>query len=123
MRAAASAGRPWVLDPVAAAASEFRMEACLSLLALRPAVVRGNASEILALASRSLAASSSSSTTTFKVPFLALLAYYCNHFVFALIYPSEQVIEKKILIDTIEMDWFDCELPRALYWKEKECRD
>ncbi|KAF0919841.1 hypothetical protein E2562_031697 [Oryza meyeriana var. granulata] len=58
MRAAASAGRPWVLDPVAAAASEFRMEACLSLLALRPAVVRGNASEILALASRSAAASS-----------------------------------------------------------------
>lgn len=59
MRAAASAGRPWVLDPVAAAASDFRMEACLSLLALRPAVVRGNASEILALASRSATASSS----------------------------------------------------------------
>lgn len=53
MRAAASAGRPWVLDPVAAAASGFRMEACLELLALRPAVVRGNASEILALAARS----------------------------------------------------------------------
>lgn len=53
MRAAASAGRPWVFDPVAAAASGFRMEACLSLLALRPAVVRGNASEILALASSS----------------------------------------------------------------------
>ncbi|XBI31984.1 hypothetical protein VPH35_055492 [Triticum aestivum] len=32
MRAAASAGRPWVLDPVAAAASGFRMEACLQLL-------------------------------------------------------------------------------------------
>ncbi|CAL4976344.1 unnamed protein product [Urochloa decumbens] len=58
MRAAASAGRPWVLDPVAAAASGFRMEACLELLALRPAVVRGNASEILALANRSVAASS-----------------------------------------------------------------
>ncbi|KAL6597719.1 hypothetical protein ACP70R_046524 [Stipagrostis hirtigluma subsp. patula] len=58
MRAAASAGRPWVLDPVAAAASGFRMEACLSLLALRPAVVRGNASEIIALADRSAAASS-----------------------------------------------------------------
>lgn len=42
MRAAASAGRPWVLDPVAAAASVFRMEACLELLALRSAVVRGN---------------------------------------------------------------------------------
>ncbi|XBI31964.1 hypothetical protein VPH35_055473 [Triticum aestivum] len=50
MRAAASAGRPWVLDPVAAAASGFRMESCLELLVLRPAVVRGNASEILALA-------------------------------------------------------------------------
>ncbi|GJN05272.1 hypothetical protein PR202_ga22887 [Eleusine coracana subsp. coracana] len=59
MRAAASAGRPWVLDPVAAAASGFRMEACLSLLELRPAVVRGNGSEILALADRSAAASSS----------------------------------------------------------------
>ncbi|KAF7032924.1 hypothetical protein CFC21_044053 [Triticum aestivum] len=60
MRAAASAGRPWVLDPVAAAASGFRMEACLELLALRPAVVRGNASEILALAASSLSDSSSS---------------------------------------------------------------
>ncbi|KAG2588728.1 hydroxyethylthiazole kinase-like [Panicum virgatum] len=58
MRAAASTGRPWVLDPVAAAASGFRMEACLELLALRPAVVRGNASEILALADRSVPASS-----------------------------------------------------------------
>uniref|UniRef100_I1NN20 hydroxyethylthiazole kinase n=1 Tax=Oryza glaberrima TaxID=4538 RepID=I1NN20_ORYGL len=64
MRAAASAGRPWVLDPVAAGASEFRMEACLSLLALRPAVVRGNASEILALASRSLAAAASGADST-----------------------------------------------------------
>ena len=58
MRAAASTGWPWVLDPVAAAASGFRMEACLELLALRPAVVRGNASEILALADRSVPASS-----------------------------------------------------------------
>ncbi|XP_048565961.1 hydroxyethylthiazole kinase [Triticum urartu] len=61
MRAAASADRPWVLDPVAVAASGFRMEACLQLLALRPAVVRGNASEILALAS-----SSDSSSSSFK---------------------------------------------------------
>lgn len=58
MRAAASAGRPWVLDPVAVTASGFRMEACLELLALRPAVVRGNASEILALAARSDSSSS-----------------------------------------------------------------
>ncbi|XP_020682575.1 hydroxyethylthiazole kinase [Dendrobium catenatum] len=48
---AAAAGRPWVLDPVAVNASDFRMEACLGLLELRPAVIRGNASEILGLAS------------------------------------------------------------------------
>lgn len=55
MRAAAAAaveaGRPWVLDPVAVSVSNFRMEACLGLLKLRPAVIRGNASEILGLAS------------------------------------------------------------------------
>ncbi|CAO2192419.1 unnamed protein product [Urochloa humidicola] len=69
MRAAASAGRPWVLDPVAAAASGFRMEACLELLALRPAVVRGNASEILALADRSVAASSNFKSDGSGCPF------------------------------------------------------
>lgn len=42
-------GKPWVLDPVAAGASSFRLNACLELLGLRPTVVRGNASEILAL--------------------------------------------------------------------------
>lgn len=41
--------RPWVLDPVAAGASGFRLKACLELLKLRPTVVRGNGSEILAL--------------------------------------------------------------------------
>ncbi|XP_020596196.1 hydroxyethylthiazole kinase-like [Phalaenopsis equestris] len=51
--AAVEAGRPWVLDPVAVSASDFRMEACISLLELRPAVIRGNASEILGLASGS----------------------------------------------------------------------
>ncbi|PIM99049.1 Hydroxyethylthiazole kinase [Handroanthus impetiginosus] len=40
---------PWVLDPVAAGASGFRLKACLELLKLRPCVVRGNASEIMAL--------------------------------------------------------------------------
>lgn len=55
MRAAASAAvnasRPWILDPVAVSASDFRMDACLGLVALRPAVIRGNPSEILALSS------------------------------------------------------------------------
>ncbi|GFP96198.1 hydroxyethylthiazole kinase [Phtheirospermum japonicum] len=41
--------KPWVLDPVAAGASGFRLAACLELLKLRPTVVRGNGSEIMAL--------------------------------------------------------------------------
>ena len=41
---------PWTLDPVAVGALEFRRRFCLDLLSLQPAVIRGNASEILALA-------------------------------------------------------------------------
>lgn len=43
-------GGPWVLDPVAAGATAFRRETAAALVALRPTVVRGNASEIMALA-------------------------------------------------------------------------
>lgn len=50
VEAAASAGRPWILDPVAAGATPYRLEAAQGLLRRRPNVVRGNASEILALA-------------------------------------------------------------------------
>ena len=42
---------PWTLDPVAVGALEFRRRFCLDLLSLQPAAIRGNASEILALAS------------------------------------------------------------------------
>lgn len=53
MRAAAeaanAAGRPWVLDPVACFATDFRRRAAAGLMELGPAIVRGNASEILAL--------------------------------------------------------------------------
>ncbi|MCA8909941.1 MAG: hydroxyethylthiazole kinase [Rhodospirillaceae bacterium] len=48
--AAVAAGRPWVLDPVAAGATAYRSTTALRLLALAPTVLRGNASEILALA-------------------------------------------------------------------------
>lgn len=41
---------PWALDPVAVGALDFRRRFCLDLLSLQPAVIRGNASEILALA-------------------------------------------------------------------------
>lgn len=44
------AGRPWVLDPVGVGATRFRQDVCARLLKRRPTVIRGNASEILALA-------------------------------------------------------------------------
>lgn len=47
-------GRPWVLDPVAAGASGFRLNACLELLKMRPTVIRGNGSEIMSLFKGSL---------------------------------------------------------------------
>lgn len=49
-RAAVEAGVPWVLDPVAAGATPFRQQAAARLAALKPAAIRGNASEVLALA-------------------------------------------------------------------------
>ncbi|WP_299508502.1 hydroxyethylthiazole kinase [uncultured Roseobacter sp.] len=48
--AAAERGMPWVLDPVAVGATALREEVAARLIALRPTVIRGNASEILALA-------------------------------------------------------------------------
>ncbi|WP_318365001.1 hydroxyethylthiazole kinase [Enterobacter sp.] len=48
-----TAGKPWTLDPVAVGALTFRSDFCKELLALRPAAIRGNASEILALAGMS----------------------------------------------------------------------
>lgn len=54
MRAAVNSanvnGKPWVLDPVAHFATSFRRSATEELMALRPTIVRGNASEIMALA-------------------------------------------------------------------------
>ena len=48
--AASRLGKPWVLDPVGAGASRLRTETSIDLLCrFHPSVVRGNASEILAL--------------------------------------------------------------------------
>jgi hydroxyethylthiazole kinase len=49
-RSAGQAGTPWVLDPVAVGGLSFRTELAAELVGLAPAVVRGNASEVLALA-------------------------------------------------------------------------
>ncbi|RBP15354.1 hydroxyethylthiazole kinase [Pseudocitrobacter faecalis] len=57
MKAAAlsanAAGKPWTLDPVAVGALTLRTEFCHDLLTLKPAAIRGNASEIMALAGMS----------------------------------------------------------------------
>ena len=42
--------KPWVLDPVGVGATRLRLDACTSLLALKPSIVRGNAAEIMTLA-------------------------------------------------------------------------
>ena len=52
LKAAATAQKtktPWVLDPVAAGALKFRTEIVAQLIKFQPDVIRGNASEILAV--------------------------------------------------------------------------
>lgn len=81
-------GIPWVLDPVAVSASSFRFDACLDLLRFKPAVIRGNASEIIALSN--LSPPSSSQPTLTKViliyAFLATISFFMKsvyvHFCF-----------------------------------------
>lgn len=53
IESANASGKPWVLDPVAIGALTLRTEFCQQSLALRPAAVRGNASEIMVLAGMS----------------------------------------------------------------------
>jgi hydroxyethylthiazole kinase len=48
--AADAAGKPWVLDPIAAGALPWRGGIAVKLLSYFPAVIRGNASEIIGLA-------------------------------------------------------------------------
>ena len=47
--AATASGTPWVLDPVAHFATAYRREVVQDLIARGPTIIRGNASEILAL--------------------------------------------------------------------------
>jgi hydroxyethylthiazole kinase len=53
---AESRNRPWVLDPVGAGATMYRSAVAGDLALRRPAVIRGNASEILSLARTASAA-------------------------------------------------------------------
>jgi hydroxyethylthiazole kinase len=49
-RSARAAGTPWVLDPVAVGGLKLRTDLATELVARGPAIIRGNGSEILALA-------------------------------------------------------------------------
>lgn len=49
-------GKPWVLDPVGAGATSYRTSTARDLASLKPTVIRGNASEIMALAGESASA-------------------------------------------------------------------
>jgi hydroxyethylthiazole kinase len=49
-RKAVSQGKNWVLDPVGCGATPYRTGVAAELAGLRPAIIRGNASEILSLA-------------------------------------------------------------------------
>ncbi|WP_026379611.1 hydroxyethylthiazole kinase [Afifella pfennigii] len=69
-----AAEKPWVLDPVATGATPFRTEAARQLLRLRPTVVRGNASEIIALAEGSGAGKGVDSTAGSKAALAAAKA-------------------------------------------------
>ncbi|SHJ00844.1 hydroxyethylthiazole kinase [Pseudozobellia thermophila] len=52
---AAELKKPFVIDPVGAGATSFRNDTLSKLLATRPTVIRGNASEIMALAKQNTA--------------------------------------------------------------------
>lgn len=54
--------KPWVLDPVGAGASGYRNEVLKKLIELKPTVIRGNASEIMALVNINLASKGVDST-------------------------------------------------------------
>eukprot|EP00873_Tetraselmis_striata_P039348 jgi/Tetstr1/459612/TSEL_004975.t1 len=72
---------PWVLDPVGAGATAYRTKACVDILSMRPTVVRGNGSEIMALAGAAGKArgvdSTQSSASALEAGKMVALQYQC----------------------------------------------
>lgn len=64
LRAARRAAIPWILDPAAIGRAPVRTPLARELLALRPAAVRGNGSEVLALAGDGPGGSGADSTVS-----------------------------------------------------------
>lgn len=50
VKQAAALDKPWVLDPVGCGATKFRTDFAVEMSRARPAIIRGNASEIMSLA-------------------------------------------------------------------------
>lgn len=74
-------GKHWVLDPVGAGASKLRLNTISQLLEYHPSVIRGNASEILAVAGtvsngRGVDSTDSSDTALESAKYLAK-KYHC----------------------------------------------
>ncbi|WP_311245785.1 hydroxyethylthiazole kinase [Microbacterium sp. WCS2018Hpa-23] len=76
---AAAAGTPWVLDPVAIGSLPVRTALAHSLVTSRPAAIRGNASEILALAGLTAGGRGVDATDTTDAASDAALALAARH--------------------------------------------
>ena len=76
---AAAAGTPWVLDPVAIGSLPVRTALAHSLVASRPTAIRGNASEILALAGLTAGGRGVDATDTTDAASDAALALAARH--------------------------------------------
>jgi len=74
IESALAAGKPWTLDPVAVGALAYRTRFCQQILSLNPAAIRGNASEILALAGMSAGGRGVDTTDTASSALPAALA-------------------------------------------------
>lgn len=97
-RAAGHAGTPWVLDPVAVGVTGFRRSAGAQLLALGPSVVRGNASEILALAGQDSAGRGVDSTDPVEAAEAAAVSLAAEHnIVVALTGPVDRITDGRRL--------------------------
>lgn len=64
---ARQAGTPWTLDPVAVGALALRTQFCHQLLSYHPAVIRGNASEILVMAQQPVSGRGTDSLHTSQI--------------------------------------------------------
>lgn len=71
--------KPWVLDPVGAGATPYRNQVLKDLLQLRPTVIRGNASEIIALANTQAAGTKGVDSTHQSTEAVDAANYLCQH--------------------------------------------